>query len=129
VHGETASTSKFENGTKNITITSGFFYVNDESGSSVTNGDIFAVVLSHGPNGHGAFLPSGLRKNAGITNTAELDNCMCNSSGTADADSVVTVTMQRANQNSAAAANSFDDIVSYFTRDFFYTSNELTASQ
>ena len=40
------------------------------------NGAIF-VLISHGPNGHGAYQLSGSRKSSGSSNPDELKNCHC----------------------------------------------------
>lgn len=112
-------------GTDGVTLTSSLI-VEDESGTAIT-GDIFAAVISHGENGHGAFMPVGgsTRKSSDSQNTNEQGNCMCDD-GAADAlTATMTITVARRNQNPTDASDSFDDIVSYFPRKFFYNSSEL----
>jgi prepilin-type N-terminal cleavage/methylation domain-containing protein len=70
------------------------------------------ALVSHGPNGHGAYTRSGAVKNAGSTNTGELSNCSCNS--TAAATTYTATYVQRAEfRNPASSTDQFDDIVDY----------------
>jgi hypothetical protein len=99
----------------------------DESGNSIST-DVFAVLISYGPNGHGAFTTAGTRKNSGSTNAAEGVNCMCSfNSGEISDTSPSTLSIQigrsLASSSSALSAN-YDDIATYFPRQFFYKYSE-----
>lgn len=96
----------------------------DESGGASTT-DVFAVILSHGPNGHGAFQTSGIRKSAGITNVSELENCMCTATAAANADVGREIRIQRnLTTTTTDLKTSFDDIARPLPRNFFYTYSE-----
>ncbi len=70
------------------------------------------ALVSHGPNGHGAYTRSGAVKNAGSTNTGEQSNCSCNASAVATPYTATYV--QRAEfRNPASSTDQFDDIVDY----------------
>lgn len=102
--------------------------VQDESGTEV-NESIIAVVLSHGPNGHGGFLASGSRMSSGSTNAAEQENCMCDASAAAVGDSDRLIRFQRMLPTSAASNRTmFDDIVRYYPKRYFYLASERTGS-
>lgn len=57
----------------------GVIQVQDAAGSVETTIAAYAIV-SHGQNGHGAYLRGGKRYNQNSTNAAEQENCDCNSS-------------------------------------------------
>lgn len=84
------------------------------------------VVLSHGKNGHGAFLPSGVRVNIGSTNTAEQNNCNCNSSGVASTYDVNFVMQPLGGTGSTGNSDNFDDSGFYLERLHLASSGELT---
>ncbi len=112
------------NGTAGVTD-SNLLNVQDESGATLSE-DVFAVVLSHGANGHGAFNVAGNRLSAGITNAAEQENCMCDDAAAAAADTNRLIRIQRTLPTSATdSKTNFDDIGRYYTKQFFYTYSEL----
>lgn len=89
----------------------GALTVNDASGAARTTAAAYAVV-SHGPNGHGAYLRAGTsRFSFGATDPREHENCECDASATATTyDSILVQSMAIPNSNPLAA---FDDIVRY----------------
>ncbi len=109
------------NGTAGVTDTN-LLNVVDDGGTTITD-DVLAVVLSHGPNGHGAYNVAGSRVSSGSTNVKEQENCMCNSSAGAVADNTaLTIHMQRNITVTAGTRNTeFDDIVRYYNKKYFYT--------
>ncbi|WP_152053044.1 prepilin-type N-terminal cleavage/methylation domain-containing protein [Tautonia marina] len=60
----------------------GAITVKNVSGLAFTNRALY-VVFSTGGDGHGGYTKAGQRLSSGITNTATLDNCNCDSSGAA----------------------------------------------
>lgn len=84
--------------------------VNDASGNARTEKAVYAII-SHGVNGHGAYLSSGSAKDTGSTNTAELEN--------ADADA--TFVMQPVARDATNFTDRYDDIVHYKERWNFAT--------
>jgi prepilin-type N-terminal cleavage/methylation domain-containing protein len=111
-------------GPENTTI--GTMTVNDLAGNARTTKAI-AIVLSHGPNGHGAFLLSGTRKSIGSNNTNEQENCECNSAATAAVPPVDTTFVMGPNALSTAGdlTYSFDDIVRYYVRAQLLSAGEV----
>jgi prepilin-type N-terminal cleavage/methylation domain-containing protein len=84
--------------------------------TQITNLAVY-VLVSFGPNGHGAY-PRGFgaqRVNAGSTNVDEAKNCHCNSDGTSGAFSGVFV-QKVETQNPNNLQDSFDDIVVFAKR-------------
>lgn len=107
-------------GTDGLTDTN-LLNVQDESGTTL-NEDVLAVVISHGPNGHGAFNVAGVRYSASITNVSELENCMCSSSAVATSDSNRLIRIQRTLPTSATNfTTNFDDVGRFFNKAYFYT--------
>jgi len=86
--------------------------VNDSTGTARSTAAIYAII-SHGANGHGAYTPSGIIVNAASTNTDELQNCNCTSTGAPNASYVPTYIQKAPIPNSASPHNSFDDIVAF----------------
>lgn len=84
------------------------------------------VVISHGKNGHGAYLPSGARRNAGITNTEELVNCHCNSSGVASSYQNDFILQPRGGTGQSGVLDSFDDMGFYLERMHLVTQAEIS---
>lgn len=119
------------------TRTSAFYYyrltsttlgemtVRNSAGADRTTKAI-VVALSHGKNGHGAFLPSGVRANAGSTNTQEQLNCSCNSSAVSSGYATVFVMQPQGGTGSSGATDNFDDSGFYFERQHLASSGELT---
>jgi prepilin-type N-terminal cleavage/methylation domain-containing protein len=89
------------------------------------------VIVSHGPNGHGAYQISGVRKSMGVTNANELKNCHCTSAAVAAAfDNIFVMAPTTISSGDASVINAFDDLVRYYTRsDFLSASEALTESQ
>lgn len=117
-----------EDGTAGVTDTD-MLNVDDES-SNVLDDDIFAVVISHGPNGHGSFNVAGNRFSANITNPQEQENCMCDEDAAAIAgDSSRTIRIQRTLPlNYKQFITNFDDIGRFYNKAYFYTYEEKNAS-
>ncbi len=99
--------------------------------TSIRTSNGIAVIVSHGPNGHGAYpRASGTstavpRYNVGVTNLNELDNCKCtsataNSTGSVGAPFWAMVPAPKL----GALLNSYDDRVRYYTRSSFTTNAE-----
>lgn len=82
-------------------------------GAPLTTGAWY-VLVGHGPNGHGAFMPSGTRYSAGSTNADERANCHCLSNGSPD--TLTRVFVQRGIVESTDLTNRFDDYVLYASR-------------
>jgi len=74
------------------------------------------VVISHGKNGHGAYMPSGVRRNANITNTEELTNCHCNSAGVSSSYDNEFVLQPQGGTGRSDTLDDFDDIGFYLER-------------
>jgi len=105
-------------------LAGGSITVKDGTGADRTTQAI-ALVLSHGQNGHGAYQLGGataaVRKDAGSTNTEELDNCNCTSSaaaGTVDAEFSQRIA-------GGSGIDNFDDTLRYYLRGNFTTATEL----
>ena len=86
--------------------------VNDVNGVARTAGAIYALI-SHGPNGHGAYSKKGTVVSAGSVNANELVNCHCNSSGTPHLREKYVTYVQATPPPIPAIPYSFDDIVMY----------------
>ncbi len=92
-----------------------------------TNGQLtnraVAILLSYGPNGHGAWQRSGARKFNGSTNADEWENCECNATAAAVANTAFdSVYVQHPPSPSSNSANVYDDFL------FFYTRPQLKSS-
>jgi prepilin-type N-terminal cleavage/methylation domain-containing protein len=102
--------------------TYGTIQINDTAGNT-RNTQSIAVILSHGPNGHGAYqFASNTRKNGGSINTSEAENCNCNSAaatGTLNTTFVMGALQVVIPTN---LLNSFDDTLRYYTRGSFVSS-------
>lgn len=99
--------------------------IRSSSGSGTITAGPLVVIISHGPNGHGAFQLSGVRKNAGSTNVWEQLNCHCDATGAA----ISNLGQFAVGENSTSSNNdlraSFDDILRYYTRGNFLTSTDV----
>lgn len=105
------------------TATIGAITVRSPGGGVNIATNSIAYLISHGPNGHGAYQLNGTRKFAAITNANELENCDCTASenGTFDTE----ITARSIGATSATATADFDDTVRYFFRADFATATEL----
>lgn len=90
------------------------FTINNASGSAITS-NAWYTIISHGQNGHGGYLPSGVRYSANSSNTDEQTNCHCDASAAATAFGGVFVD-KPATLSSASALNRYDDITRYALR-------------
>ena len=90
------------------------FPVHDASGGNRTD-HAWHVVISHGINGHGAFLPSGQRYSSGSTNANEKLNCHCDSDATPTAFSA-SFMMREVTENKNDKYDVFDDMLIYGDR-------------
>ena len=132
LHKGASNASNFATGTSAVDVSANAIIVKDESGTTISTNNIFAIVLSHGPNGHGAYLPSGsgVPKNSGSSNTNEENNCMCDNTANADLQPNFTIIVQqRTRDDYTDASTQFDDIVRFMPKDFYYTPSEIKASQ
>jgi len=77
-----------------------------------------SAVISHGPNGHGAYMPNGTRVDADSINVSEWDNCNCdaNLGATPSPSGDSAIVQKTSTLNSANPADSFDDIARYKLR-------------
>ncbi len=101
----------------------GAIEVRDE-GNIARNNFTIAILLSHGPNGHGAYTLNGVRISESVTDTKEQSNCKCNSS--AAAGTFDNIYYQRSSaQSRVPSANSFDDILRFYTRGNFLSTTDL----
>lgn len=81
--------------------------VDNIGGSTPKNAAV--AVISHGPNGHGAYLPGGGRFLLSSAQTSEeANNCGCNTNGSAF-DNEGHLTLTPYNQGDASGLNNFDD--------------------
>lgn len=91
----------------------GSITVKDATGGNRTTAAA-ALVLSFGPNGHGAYQAGGTQKFVSSSNTHEQENCGCDD--VAPTSFNPTFYMHPATTSSTDVTNSFDDIVRYYTR-------------
>ncbi|MGE0754273.1 MAG: type II secretion system protein [Alphaproteobacteria bacterium] len=97
----------------------------DREINTITNDAIY-VVVSHGPNGHGAWINSGAsRKNNNSANVAEQTNCHCNSSAVATAFTSSFYFMPP--YASTTALNQYDDLTIYAKRSDMLLTEEMNA--
>lgn len=87
-----------------------------------------AIVLSHGPNGHGAYQVNATRKSYGSVNTDEQENCDCNASAVTGAFDQSFV-LQVNTTSTAGVLDSFDDIGRAYTRQQFISVSEDTLTE
>ncbi len=86
----------------------------DAGGEVITSRALY-IILSHGPNGHGAYMRSGSIKVVGSLNTREQVNCHCDDTGAATAFNT-TFYKGYETTSSTDALNSFDDKLMYVMR-------------
>ncbi len=115
VDGEVTMDFGFTNST--VSDATGDFTIEDGEGTEIV-GNALYVLVSHGPNGHGALTRLGTsRVNVGSTNDDEYENCNCGIAGT-DNGSFDGAFVQKpyAVDDLADPTDIFDDIVVYGTR-------------
>jgi prepilin-type N-terminal cleavage/methylation domain-containing protein len=96
----------------------GAITVKDGNENARSTGSIYALI-SHGPNGHGAYTPAGVTVNAGSSSADELTNCHCNSSGVYNSAYAPSYVQKLPAYDAGETGNAlyyFDDIVSYKER-------------
>jgi prepilin-type N-terminal cleavage/methylation domain-containing protein len=99
----------------------------DGSGNNRTTTAI-ALLMSYGPNGHGAYQYNGTVKSFGSTNTNEQANCHCGSDASPNAFTA-TFYQTPASISPTDPLNGFDDIVRYYMRGSFFDATDLTLSR
>lgn len=97
-----------------ITFNCGELTVNDAAGATRTNRADY-VLLSYGPDGHGAFTAQGTHFNYGSVNASEQVNCHCNSSAV-NTGYLGNYIMMDSTLDPANVFDPFDDIVRYKER-------------
>lgn len=85
----------------------------DKEGDTLTSTAIY-VILSFGPNGHGAYGLGGTRKNADSSNAYELENCDCTSAAVAGTFNSTFYKMDPT--ETTTALSRYDDYTMYVTR-------------
>jgi prepilin-type N-terminal cleavage/methylation domain-containing protein len=96
-----------------------------DAGSNVITQNPLVIIISHGPNGHGAFQLSGKRKNAGSTNGWEQLNCHCDATGTETPYVAQFGIVGNMTDNSNDLRAASDDILRYYKRGVFLTSTDV----
>lgn len=118
-----------ENATFNVKLTDtsliGSITVSD-NGNNISTSTAVLLILSFGPNGHGAYQVSGDRKYEGSINTHELENCDCTATAPGTFDAAFYI--HPATTSTSGALDSFDDIGRYYSRQqlFSPTTDTLT---
>jgi prepilin-type N-terminal cleavage/methylation domain-containing protein len=107
----------------------GSITVKDEWQANTRISNALAVVISHGPNGHGAYQLNGARKSSGSNNLDELKNCHCTSATPPVNAAVLDATFVQSPSNnyfnqSADVTYFFDDTVRYYVRSSFLKSTD-----
>lgn len=103
--------------------TIGSMTVYDSSGTARTTNAV-VIVVSHGPNGHGAYQVSGARKSSGSVNADEMMNCHCDetaATGTFTPDFF----QHEYTGHFSDILNNFDDTVIYYVRSQLLSAEEL----
>jgi prepilin-type N-terminal cleavage/methylation domain-containing protein len=89
--------------------------VNDASGNPRTTGALYSLV-SFGQDGHGGYLKTGNRLDAGSTNANELANCHCSTTPLAATTYNSTYVQMDRTEDPSSSADLFDDLVRYKMR-------------
>lgn len=97
-----------------ISSNCGLITIRNSAGISRSDNSLY-VLMSLGPNGHGAYNEMGLHISAGSANASEQINCHCNSSG-ADTGFAGTYIQRDYTENAANSLDKFDDIVLFQER-------------
>jgi type II secretory pathway pseudopilin PulG len=89
------------------------------------------AIVSHGPNGHGAFQLKGRRpdnswnlKSSGSNNSDEQQNCHCDASGNALTFDATFVVQASPSNAAEALPNTFDDTVRFYGRASFLSASD-----
>lgn len=95
-------------------LVDGSIRIVDHAGAERSNDAVYAFV-SAGMSGHGAYTIAGVRRNAGSTNTSELENCDCTSVA---ADGTFNNTIAYGIQTGTpGGTDGFDDVVHFMFRE------------
>lgn len=86
-----------------------------DAAAGARSGGAIYTLISHGSNGHGAFVNGPDRVSWGSTNSAELINCQCDSTGAAVAGGPLVV-QKEYSENPDDSLDVFDDIVRFKER-------------
>jgi len=122
----------------NASVSVGSITVNDANGNAKISasggvGGAIAVLLSYGPDGHGAYQLNGgkfVRKNVGNNNPNTLTNCHCTNGASSSMSYPFTTFVQApATSTSPTDPSNFDDIVRFYTRQSFLNSADITVSR
>ena len=89
--------------------------INDASGNPRSSGAIYTL-LSYGEDGHGGYLKSGVRNNAGSTNTDELTNCHCDTANAAETTYAASYVGKEATADPTTSTNQFGDLIRFKDR-------------
>lgn len=106
--------------------TIGSITVNDDGGNTVVN-DVVALLISYGPNGHGAYQYGGGIKSSGSTNANELINCHCDNTGAAGTFTATFIQQSAATTSTSDPTQNFDDVVRWYTRSSFLSTTDTTS--
>ncbi len=87
------------------------------SGINAWHGGAIYMLMSHGPNGHGAYITGSTRISSGSTNFDEQTNCRCdNTAAAADPTSLPYFVQRDLTEDAGDVNNKFDDIVRFKER-------------
>jgi prepilin-type N-terminal cleavage/methylation domain-containing protein len=102
----------------------GSITVNDANGNAREDKAVLAII-SHGPNGHGAFQLEPVRRNMSSNNASELQNCDCTNAAVAGAfNAIIVMSSNTISSGDGDVTRIFDDIVKFYTRTSFMSSGE-----
>jgi len=86
-----------------------------------------AVIMSYGPDGHGAFqYNGGKRKSVGNNNLSTLTNCDCSNAAAATGSSLTTFVQAPATSTSSNDPANFDDILRFYMRGSFLSAADAS---
>ena len=105
-----------------------YIRVYDAAGNAISY-EVSALLISHGPNGFGAFTRNGIKKTGHSINTQEIYNCMCIDDNGTDGpwSAAASYFYQYENmQSSSDSEDNFDDIVRFYLREKFLISAHMT---